>query len=88
MVRIFIGSGETSCFRLISFNRFLLEIGIITGLMIRKSLFEFRCKRKFFGLILEDLPVAFGSTCSVIIAAVKVSIGVDLLLINDKGASI
>ena len=56
--------------------------------MIRKCLFEFQCKRKFFGLLLEDVPVAFGSTCSVTIAVGKVSIGVDLLLINDKGASI
>ena len=88
LVRKFIGSGENSCFRFISFNRFLLEIGIETGLMIRKSLFEFRCKKKFFGLILEDVPVSFGSTGSVTIGVVKVSIGVDLLLIHGKGASI
>ena len=88
MVRRFIGSGEYSCFRFISFNLVLLEIGIETGLMIRKSLFEFQCKRKFFGLILEDVPVSFGSTGSVTIGVVKVSIAVDLLLINDKGASI
>ena len=88
LVRRFIGSREKSCFRFISFNLFLLEIEIETGLMIRKSLFEFRCKTKFFGLILEDVPVSFGSTGSVTIGVVKYSIRVYLSLINGKGSSI